>query len=95
MNGRFIISLTYQWLDRRIPVADAADEDLLLLAKERILESAKAELRLVESLDPVLKIDAETDLERKQRILDLLDPPDPGGPLGATETDPYDEKPAM
>jgi hypothetical protein len=57
-----------------VPLAEVNEEGLLAQIKECILETAEAELKVVMRLDPILRIDKETELHRKVKILNRLLP---------------------
>ena len=72
--GKVELLLVYRWNNRDILIGDTCDPGVLALVKERILETASAQLDALRSLDPIIRIDAECQLRRKQKALDLLVP---------------------
>ncbi len=78
-KGKTRLVLAYEWAGADVPIGETRDPDLLVQVGERILEDAEARLELVKGLDPVLAIEAQSELMRKRRSLTLVLPCSPNG----------------
>lgn len=74
ISKRLKLVIVYQCLGMEIPIAAVWDADLLEIAKEKALQNARMKLQLVKDTDPVLRVNAETELRRIQKTLDRLIP---------------------
>jgi len=82
-KGKTRLVLVYEWAGADMPIGETRDPDLLVQVGERILKDAEARLELAKGLDPVLKIEAQSELMRKRRSLTLVLPHSPDGRAGS------------
>lgn len=78
-EGKTRLVLVYEWAGADVPIGETRDPDLLVQVGERILEDAEARLELVKDLDPVLAIEAQSELMRKRRSLTVVLPQEAAG----------------
>lgn len=64
--------LLYEWDHGEIPVAEIKNPELIVQAKELALEEARAGLKAVGWLDPIIRIDKEYELRKKTKMLNHL-----------------------
>ena len=71
-QGNLKIILVYECLGKQISIAETRSRSLLAEVKCSILEDAEVRLCLARKVDPILRIQEESELRMKKKVLDLL-----------------------